>query len=181
MWQPLPLTSALGPTATAPLPARAERSPGERSCAAGGRRLAVRAAACIPVPPLPVGQSGRPPGKLEEEASVRTLPGETCSPGPGARAHRPPPSLPSRASDRRENRANAQHKTLEAKNTLDMWKKAYFDTRAKIEASGREARWEFDRKRLFERTDYMATICQDLYDVLQVGGRAPFLSFPFFF
>ncbi|XP_059533127.1 dynein axonemal heavy chain 10 [Myotis daubentonii] len=68
----------------------------------------------------------------------------------------------------RENRANAQHKTLEAKNSLDMWKKAYFDTRAKIEASGREARWEFDRKRLFERTDYMATICQDLYDVLQV-------------
>ncbi|XP_054568736.1 dynein axonemal heavy chain 10 [Eptesicus fuscus] len=68
----------------------------------------------------------------------------------------------------KENRASAQHKTLEAKNTLDMWKKAYFDTRAKIEASGREARWEFDRKRLFERTDYMATICQDLYDVLQV-------------
>lgn len=51
-----------------------------------------------------------------------------------------------------------------------MWKKAYFDTRAKIEASGREARWEFDRKQLFERTDYMATICQDLYDILQVGG-----------
>ena len=69
----------------------------------------------------------------------------------------------------RENRASAQHKTLEARNTLNMWKKAYFDTRAKIEASGREARWEFDRKRLFERTDYMATICQDLYDILQVG------------
>uniref|UniRef100_A0A9L0IQP0 Dynein axonemal heavy chain 10 n=1 Tax=Equus asinus TaxID=9793 RepID=A0A9L0IQP0_EQUAS len=68
----------------------------------------------------------------------------------------------------KENRASAQHKTLEAKNTLKMWKKAYFDIRAKIEASGREARWEFDRKRLFERTDYMATICQDLYDVLQV-------------
>lgn len=50
-----------------------------------------------------------------------------------------------------------------------MWKKAYFDTRAKIEASGREARWEFDRKRLFQRTDYMAVICQDLYDILQVG------------
>ncbi|XP_023576433.1 dynein heavy chain 10, axonemal [Octodon degus] len=68
----------------------------------------------------------------------------------------------------RENRASAQHKTLEAKNTLKLWKKAYFDTRAKIEASGREARWEFDRKRLFERTDYMASICQDLYDILQV-------------
>lgn len=51
-----------------------------------------------------------------------------------------------------------------------MWKKAYFDTRAKIEASGREARWEFDRKRLFQRTDYMALICQDLYDILQVGS-----------
>uniref|UniRef100_A0A8C2R8N1 AAA+ ATPase domain-containing protein n=1 Tax=Capra hircus TaxID=9925 RepID=A0A8C2R8N1_CAPHI len=68
----------------------------------------------------------------------------------------------------KENRTSAQHKTLEARNTLNMWKKAYFDTRAKIEASGREARWEFDRKRLFERTDYMATICQDLYDILQV-------------
>ncbi|KAM8812104.1 dynein axonemal heavy chain 10 [Rhynchonycteris naso] len=68
----------------------------------------------------------------------------------------------------KENRASAQHKTLEARNTLNTWKKAYFDTRAKIEASGREARWEFDRKRLFERTDYMASICQDLYSVLQV-------------
>ncbi|XP_069353306.1 dynein axonemal heavy chain 10 isoform X2 [Eulemur rufifrons] len=68
----------------------------------------------------------------------------------------------------RENRTSAQHKTLDAKNTLKLWKKAYFDIRAKIEASGREARWEFDRKRLFERTDYMASICRDLYEVLQV-------------
>ncbi|XP_004690685.2 PREDICTED: dynein heavy chain 10, axonemal [Condylura cristata] len=68
----------------------------------------------------------------------------------------------------RENRASAQRKTAEAKNTLHMWKKSYFEVRAKIEASGREARWEFDRKRLFERTDYMAAICQDLYDILQV-------------
>lgn len=70
----------------------------------------------------------------------------------------------------RENRANAQFKTQEARNTLKLWKKSYFDIRAKIEASGREARWEFDRKRLFERTDYMANICQDLSDVLQVGA-----------
>ncbi|XP_036777654.2 dynein axonemal heavy chain 10 [Manis pentadactyla] len=68
----------------------------------------------------------------------------------------------------KENRASAQHKTLEARNTLNTWKKAYFDTRAKIEASGRGARWEFDQKRLFERTDYMANICQDLCDILQV-------------
>uniref|UniRef100_A0A8C6RAH3 Dynein, axonemal, heavy chain 10 n=1 Tax=Nannospalax galili TaxID=1026970 RepID=A0A8C6RAH3_NANGA len=68
----------------------------------------------------------------------------------------------------KENRVSAQRKTLEARNTLKLWKKSYFDIRAKIEASGREARWEFDRKRLFERTDYMASICQDLADVLQV-------------
>lgn len=72
----------------------------------------------------------------------------------------------------RENRANAQFKTLEARNTLKLWKKSYFDIRAKIEASGREARWEFDRKRLFERTDYMANICQDLADILQVGATS---------
>ena len=59
-------------------------------------------------------------------------------------------------------------KTMEAKRMLDVWKKAYFDVRAKIEASGRDSRWEFDRKKLFERTDYMASICQDLYNVAQV-------------
>ncbi|XP_051831868.1 dynein axonemal heavy chain 10 [Antechinus flavipes] len=68
----------------------------------------------------------------------------------------------------KESRSSAQNKVADAKNTLLLWKKAYFDVRAKIEASGREPRWEFDRKRLFERTDYMATICQDLYDILQV-------------
>nr|XP_054773560.1 dynein axonemal heavy chain 10-like [Lytechinus pictus] len=59
-------------------------------------------------------------------------------------------------------------KTAEAKKTLEMWKECYLEVRAKIEASGRDARWEFDRKKLFERTDYMATICQNIYDVAQV-------------
>uniref|UniRef100_A0A8C6Y8I9 Dynein axonemal heavy chain 10 n=1 Tax=Naja naja TaxID=35670 RepID=A0A8C6Y8I9_NAJNA len=62
----------------------------------------------------------------------------------------------------------AKIKMVEAKRTLEIWKESYFDIRAKIEASGRDARWEFDRKRLFEKTDYMAFICQDLYNVLQV-------------
>ena len=53
---------------------------------------------------------------------------------------------------------------------LNIWKDSYFDIRAKIEASGRDQRWEFDRKKLFERTDYMSTICQDLFDITQVGG-----------
>lgn len=51
---------------------------------------------------------------------------------------------------------------------LTTWKEAYFERRAKIEASGRDQRWEFDRKKLFEATDYMATINQDLYDIAQV-------------
>ena len=51
---------------------------------------------------------------------------------------------------------------------LDLWSESYFEVRARIEASGRDSRWEFDRKRLFERTDYMSLICQDFYDVAQV-------------
>nr|XP_028567040.1 dynein heavy chain 10, axonemal isoform X2 [Podarcis muralis] len=68
----------------------------------------------------------------------------------------------------KEDRQLAKTKMIEAKRTLEIWKESYFDIRAKIEASGRDARWEFDRKRLFEKTDYMAIICQDLYNILQV-------------
>ena len=59
---------------------------------------------------------------------------------------------------------------------LDLWKETYFEVRAKIEASGRDSRWEFDRKKLFERTDYMAAICQDLHNVAQVTSKLLILS-----
>eukprot|EP00062_Callorhinchus_milii_P021625 gi/632978548/ref/XP_007905975.1/ PREDICTED: dynein heavy chain 10, axonemal [Callorhinchus milii] len=62
----------------------------------------------------------------------------------------------------------AKRSTLEAKRVLELWKESYFDVRARIEASGRDQRWEFDRKRLFEKTDYMITICQDLHNILQI-------------
>ncbi|XP_025020180.1 dynein heavy chain 10, axonemal, partial [Python bivittatus] len=68
----------------------------------------------------------------------------------------------------KEDRQLAKTMMVEAKRTLEIWKESYFNVRAKIEASGRDARWEFDRKRLFEKTDYMAYICQDLYNILQV-------------
>ncbi|NXG70069.1 DYH10 protein, partial [Baryphthengus martii] len=68
----------------------------------------------------------------------------------------------------KEGRAAAKKKIIEAKSTLEQWKECYFAVRAQIEASGGERHWEFDRKRLFEKTDYMASVCQDLYDVLQV-------------
>ena len=61
-------------------------------------------------------------------------------------------------------------KTQEAKKMLDLWRTVYLEVRAKIEASGRDSRWEFDRTRLFKRTDHMAAICQNLYDVAQVRG-----------
>ncbi|NWZ50810.1 DYH10 protein, partial [Haliaeetus albicilla] len=68
----------------------------------------------------------------------------------------------------KDDRAAAKKKIAEAKSTLEEWKKCYFAVRAQIEASGREQHWEFDRKRLFEKTDYMTSVCQDLYDILQV-------------
>ncbi|EDV22455.1 uncharacterized protein TRIADDRAFT_50643 [Trichoplax adhaerens] len=68
----------------------------------------------------------------------------------------------------RESPGQVKIKTVEAKKMLEMWKDTYFEVRAKIEASGRDSRWEFDRKRLFEKTDYMASICRSLYDVAQV-------------
>uniref|UniRef100_A0A8C9FH70 Dynein axonemal heavy chain 10 n=1 Tax=Pavo cristatus TaxID=9049 RepID=A0A8C9FH70_PAVCR len=68
----------------------------------------------------------------------------------------------------KEDRAAAKKKIAEAKSTLEQWKKSYFAVRAQIEASGREQHWEFDRKLLFGKTDYMTSVCQDLYDILQV-------------
>ena len=40
--------------------------------------------------------------------------------------------------------------------------------RAQIETTGRDARWEFDRKKLFYKTDHIAEVCKDLADVAQV-------------
>jgi dynein heavy chain len=44
----------------------------------------------------------------------------------------------------------------------------YFQIREKIEQSGRDQRWEFDRKKLFEQTNYMAFRCADLYEIAEV-------------
>uniref|UniRef100_A0AAY5K1P1 AAA+ ATPase domain-containing protein n=1 Tax=Esox lucius TaxID=8010 RepID=A0AAY5K1P1_ESOLU len=68
----------------------------------------------------------------------------------------------------KDKRELAKAKAQDGKQVLDQWKACYFDMRAKIETSGRDPRWEFDRKKLFEKTDYMSSICQDLYDILQI-------------
>ncbi|ESN91800.1 hypothetical protein HELRODRAFT_96436 [Helobdella robusta] len=61
-----------------------------------------------------------------------------------------------------------KNKTSAAREMLLLWKQSYLDVREKIEVGGRDARWEFDRKKLFERTDYMATICNDLGNMAEV-------------
>ncbi|KAG5844641.1 hypothetical protein ANANG_G00164650 [Anguilla anguilla] len=67
----------------------------------------------------------------------------------------------------RDNRSVAKAKAQDGKEVLNLWKSSYFEIRSKIESSGRDPRWEFDRRKLFEKTDYMSSICQDLYDILQ--------------
>lgn len=68
----------------------------------------------------------------------------------------------------RESPIVVKQKTREATRCLQIWKQSYLDVRKKIETSGRDARWEFDRKRLFDRSDYMAQICEDIYSIVQV-------------
>lgn len=40
--------------------------------------------------------------------------------------------------------------------------------RADIEASGREYRWEFDKNRLFAKSDYMITVCKDMEEAVHI-------------
>ncbi|XP_063229306.1 dynein axonemal heavy chain 10 [Bacillus rossius redtenbacheri] len=56
----------------------------------------------------------------------------------------------------------------EASKMLETWKKSYMDIRRMIEESGKGQRWEFDRKQLFQTTDYMQRVCDQLYEVLKV-------------
>ncbi|KAK9522770.1 hypothetical protein VZT92_019216 [Zoarces viviparus] len=68
----------------------------------------------------------------------------------------------------KDKREVAKSKVHDAKQVLDLWKSSYFQVRAELEKSGRIHRWEFDRKTLFERTDHVASICQDYYNILQI-------------
>ena len=49
-------------------------------------------------------------------------------------------------------------KTESAHQMLRLWKSAYLDTRKSIEQSGKGARWEFEQRRLFKDTDYLASV-----------------------
>lgn len=53
---------------------------------------------------------------------------------------------------------------------MEMWHQLYRDTRRHIEISGKGARWEFDQKLLFTKTDYIGEVAGDLGNVIQVRG-----------
>ena len=63
---------------------------------------------------------------------------------------------------------DVKRRAEDAKQTMDLWRSAYLDMRARIEAAGCDARWEFDRKKLFENTECIASVCQDIADIAQV-------------
>jgi len=52
-----------------------------------------------------------------------------------------------------------------AKDVLESWFSNYMDVREKIEKSGTDHRWEFDKRRLFDKTRYMAKICDNLFSI----------------
>ncbi|NWR47610.1 DYH10 protein, partial [Regulus satrapa] len=68
----------------------------------------------------------------------------------------------------RQDIAAAKRKITEARRTLEQWKKCYFTTCIQVEESGSKRYWKFDVNRLFEKTDYMVSICHDLYGIFQV-------------
>lgn len=68
----------------------------------------------------------------------------------------------------RQDPVEAKATITDAKTLLEGWSKTYFSVRERIEQSGRDQRWEFDRKRLFEQTNYMAARCADLYEIAEV-------------
>ncbi len=51
------------------------------------------------------------------------------------------------------------------KEVLEAWYSTYMNVREKIAKSGTIHRWEFDQKRLFEQSNYMARICENLSEV----------------
>ena len=51
------------------------------------------------------------------------------------------------------------------KEVLETWHNAYMSMREKIEQSGTDRRWEFNRQKLFDQTGYMVKICEHLLEV----------------
>ncbi|KAL8426027.1 hypothetical protein Efla_001945 [Eimeria flavescens] len=53
----------------------------------------------------------------------------------------------------------------QSRELLETWKSSYFSMRALLEESGCNRRWEFDRRKLFRKTDYVALMCSNFGEV----------------
>ena len=71
--------------------------------------------------------------------------------------------------------AKVKVRTSEAMEMMKLWKSTYLEIRAKIESTGRDARWEFDQRKLFDKTDFIGGVCKDLASVAQVYTFCLFL------
>lgn len=61
----------------------------------------------------------------------------------------------------------AKRLVSDARDILSSWSDTYYRMRKRIEDSGSDHRWEFDRKALFGRTDYMCEICSNILEILE--------------
>ncbi|KER29498.1 hypothetical protein T265_03876 [Opisthorchis viverrini] len=68
----------------------------------------------------------------------------------------------------RNDLSNAVEQLNGAIELCDRWKAVYYEKRADIEAKGRDARWEFDKKQLFSKTDHIREICCHMLEVVTV-------------
>jgi len=55
----------------------------------------------------------------------------------------------------------------EARDVLLKWSETYFRMRKGIEDAGSDHRWEFDRKALFSKTDYMSEIYANILEIIE--------------
>ena len=61
----------------------------------------------------------------------------------------------------------AKKLVLEARAVLTQWSENYFRMRKQIEDSGSDHRWEFERKALFGKTDYMSDVCGNILEIVE--------------
>lgn len=61
-----------------------------------------------------------------------------------------------------------EKEAVDASKMLEHWKIVYMEVREKIEIAGKAARWEFDKKKLFGASDYIASVCKDIYEIVNV-------------
>lgn len=61
----------------------------------------------------------------------------------------------------------AKRLVQEARAVLTQWSENYFRMRKRIEDSGSDHRWEFERKALFAKTDYMSEICANILEIVE--------------